>query len=183
VFVVVPDTTMPPIGTGDALPPPGPPSHVPVGVAAWDEPTLPSPRPGDEPLQSQLGRLTTAWRAMVVSTWAAAFVGYMAVWKVSEELGIATWWLGPRSDPQPLAVRLVPFVVTAAFGIVASYNVVRMPVIGLIGAVILAAIAVPDLTRATGLATVEFAIAGAVALVAAASFTGVYRSPRSNDAG
>ncbi len=120
---------------------------------------------------------------MVVTTWIGVFVAYMAVWKASEELGIATWWLGPRSNPQPLIIRLVPFVVAAVFGILASYNVPRMPTIGLVGAAVLAAIAVPDLSRSGGLAAIEFAIAGAVVLVSAASFTGVYRQAGLDDAG
>ena len=120
---------------------------------------------------------------MVVTTWVGVFVAYLAVWKASEELGIATWWLGPRSNPQPVIIRLIPFVVAAAFGILASYNVPRMPIIGLIGAAVLAAIAVPDLSRSTGLAVIEFAIAGAVALVSAASFTGMYRQAGPGDAG
>lgn len=120
---------------------------------------------------------------MVIVTWVGVFTAYLAVWKASEEIGIATWWLGPRSDPQPIAVRLVPFVVTAVFGIVASYNVPRMPVIGLIGSLALAAIAVPDLSRSTGLAVIEFAIAGAVLLVSAASFAGMYRRAGSDAAG
>jgi hypothetical protein len=120
---------------------------------------------------------------MVVTTWVGVFVAYMAVWKASEELGIATWWLGPRSSPQPLVIRLVPFLVTAVFGILASYNVPRLPAIGLLGAAALAAIAVPDLSRSTGLAVVEFAIAGAVVMVSAASFTGIYRRATSDTAG
>jgi hypothetical protein len=120
---------------------------------------------------------------MVVTTWVGAFLAYMAVWKASEELGIATWWLGPRSDPQPILVRLVPFIVIALLGILASYNVRRLPVIGAVGAVALAAIAVPDLSRSVGLATIEFAIAGAALLVSLASFTGTYRAPRSDHAG
>lgn len=120
---------------------------------------------------------------MVVAAWVGVFVAYMAVWKASDELGIATWWLGPRSTPQPMLIRLLPFVVTALFGILASYNVPRMPAIGLLGAAVLAAIAVPDLSRSTGLAVVEFAIAGAAAVVSAAAFTGMYRQPRSDTAG
>jgi hypothetical protein len=120
---------------------------------------------------------------MTVAAWVGAFVAYMAVWKASEELGIATWWLGPRSNPQPLVIRLLPFVVIALFGILASYNVPRMPAIGLLGAAVLVGIAVPDLSRSIGLAAVEFAIAGAVAVVSAASFTGMYRQPRSDAAG
>lgn len=120
---------------------------------------------------------------MVVATWVGVFVAYLAVWKASEEIGIATWWLGARSDPQPTLIRLVPFVVAATFAILASYNVAHMALIGLVGAGALAAIAVPDLSRSTGLAVVEFAIAGAALLVSAASFTGTYRQPSSSDAG
>ena len=120
---------------------------------------------------------------MLVTTWVGVFVAYLAVWKASEEIGIATWWLGARSNPQPLVIRLVPFMVTAVFGILASYNVRRLPIIGLVGAVALIAIAVPDLSRSGGLATIEFAIAGAVLLVSAGSFTGTYRQPRPHHAG
>jgi len=120
---------------------------------------------------------------MVLTTWVGVFVAYLAVWKASEELGIATWWLGPRSNPQPFVIRLVPFVVTAVFGILASYNVRHLPLIGSVGALALAAIAVPDLSLSTGLAVIEFVIAGAVLLVSAASFTGTYRAPSSDHAG
>jgi hypothetical protein len=120
---------------------------------------------------------------MVVATWVGVFVAYSGVWKASEELGLATWWLGPRANPQPVIVRLVPFLVAATFGTLATYNVRRLPVIGLVGAAVLAAIAVPDLSRSTGLATIEFAIAGAVVLVSVASFTGVYRPARSDHGG
>jgi NaMN:DMB phosphoribosyltransferase len=119
---------------------------------------------------------------MVVATWVGVFVAYAAVWKASEELGLATWWLGPRADPQPLIVRLGPFIVAVVFGLLAIYNVRRLPILGLVGAAVLAAIAVPDLWRSIGLATVEFAIAGAVVLVSAASFTGTYRRARSDHA-
>ena len=120
---------------------------------------------------------------IVVATWVGVFVAYMAVWKASAELGIATWWLGPRSGPQPVVVRMIPFVVAATFGILASYNVRRMPVFGLVGSLLLVAIAAPDLSRSTGLAVIEFSIAGAALLVSAASLTGTYRTPRSDDAG
>jgi len=120
---------------------------------------------------------------MLLATWVGVFVAYLAVWKASEELGIATWWLGPRSSPQPVFIRLIPFLVAAVFGILASYNVRRVPVFGLIGASLLATIALPDLSRSTGLAAIEFAIAGAVLLVSLASFTGVYRASRSDDGG
>lgn len=131
----------------------------------------------------RIGQLTPPWRVAVVLTWIGAFLAYLAVWKASEEIGIGTWWLGPRSVPQPVFVRLIPFGVIAVVGILASYNVRRLPWIGLLGAVALAAIAVPDLSRSVGLAVIEFAIAGAVALVSLASFTGTYRAASPDPSG
>ncbi len=182
----MPEPTTP---SGGTLPPPGPPglADTPGSATPWHDPEGPGhstePVAGTMARPPRPGQLTMPWRAMVVATWIGVFVAYMAVWKASEELGIATWWLGPRSSPQPLLIRLVPFFVTAGFGILASYNVRRLPAIGLVGAVVLAGIAVPDLSRSTGLAVIEFTIAGAVLLVSAASFTGMYRRPSSDAAG
>ncbi len=123
------------------------------------------------------GQLTPPWHVATVATWIGVFVAYLAVWKASEEIGLSTWWLGARSDPQPLVIRLIPFFVAALFGILATYNVRRMPWFGIAGAIVLAGIAVPDLARSTGLATVEFTIAAAVLVVSIASLTGTYRAP------
>jgi hypothetical protein len=142
-----------------------PPADVAVSFVA--PPPARRPRPGE---------LSFAWRIALVLTWIGAFLAYMAVWKASEEIGIGTWWLGARSTPQPVVVRLLPFVVIAAFGILAAYNLRRMPWISLFGAAVLAGFAVPDLSRSTGLAVVEFAIAGAVAVVSLAALTGTYRA-------
>ena len=128
-----------------------------------------SPRP------PRAGELTATWRIALIVTWILVFLAYMGVWKASEEVGIGTWWLGPRSSPQPLLVRLVPFFVTAFFGILASYNLRRLPWIGVIGALSLAAIAIPDLSRQAGLALVEFVLAGAVLVVSLAALTGTHR--------
>lgn len=117
-----------------------------------------------------------AWRGALVLTWVLVLLAYMAVWKASEELGIATWWLGPRSNPQPLVIRLVPFIVTAVFGALVSFPLRGLPWISLGGSAVLAAIAVPDFNRIVGLALVELAIAAAVAAVSLASLTGRYRA-------
>ncbi len=177
---LVPDAMTP---SGGTLPPPGPPDFASPRVASTEATATTAPMNGTAGQPPRAGRLAAAWRAVVVASWVGVFIAYMAVWKASEEIGIATWWLGPRSDPQPLLIRLVPFAVAAVFGILATYNVPRMPVIGLAGSVLLAAIAVPDLSRSTGLAVIEFAIAGAALLVSLASFTGTYRRPRSDAAG
>jgi hypothetical protein len=136
-------------------------------------PPIPTVLPSRPP---QPGELTAPWRTAMIVTWVGVFIAYMAVWKASEEIGIATWWLGARSNPQPVYVRIVPFVVSVVFGILSGYNVKKLPWINLGGAGVLALIAVPDLSRSPGLATIEFAIAGAVALVSLGSFTGTYRA-------
>ena len=112
----------------------------------------------------------------MVATWAMVFLSYMAVWKASEELGIGTWWLGPRSNPQPTAVNLIPFVIIVLVGGAASFDIQHLPWIGIGGSAALALIAIPDLSRSTGLAAIEFAIAGAAMIVSLASLTGRYRS-------
>lgn len=146
-------------------------SALPPPVALPPTPELPvgsrRPRPGE---------LTPSWRLALIITWVGVLLAYMAVWKASQEIGIGTWWLGPRSNPQPVVVRLLPLAVATAFIVLAGYHVRRLPWISLGGTVVLAAIAVPDLSRSTGLAIVEFAIAGAVALVSLAATTGTYRA-------
>ncbi len=101
---------------------------------------------------------------------------YSAVWKVSVELGIGTWWLGARSSPQPVPVRLIPFALAIGLGLLSSYGFRRISIINVVGAVALAAIAVPDFSRSVGLAVIELVIAAAMLLIAVASFTGVAKT-------
>jgi len=132
----------------------------------------------DGPVSHPVGRgeLVTSWRFASVAVWMLVVFTYSAMWKTSVELGIGTWWLGPRSSPQPFFVRLIPFAVAIVFGLLSSYPLKRMPVINVCGALAMAAIAVPDFSRSVGLATIELAIAGAVLLVALGSFTGVVKT-------
>ncbi len=147
-------------------------AQPPAGLA----PPAPPPTIESPPAPLRDGQLTAAWRITVTVAWVGAFLAYLGVWKASEEIGIATWWLGPRSNPQPIWIRLVPFAIIAVVGILASYNVGRLPWIGLGGSIALAVIAAGDFSRSGGLATIEFAIAGAVALVSLGSFSGVCRA-------
>lgn len=129
-----------------------------------DEPAL---EPGD---------LVASWRVVIVITWALTVFAYSVVWKTSRELGIGTWWLGARSDPQPLVVNLIPFAVAITFGVIASSRVKGLPRTTVIGAFVLAAIALPDYSRSLGLANLEMVIAGAVLLVGLGAFTGVVKT-------
>jgi hypothetical protein len=120
--------------------------------------------------------LTGGWRLVTAVTWGLVFIAFAAVWKVSRELGLSTWWLGPIGEPQPVFVLLLPFVAPVAM-VVATLNHTRwLPIAGLVASAVTAAVGLGDLDRVLRLAIVELAIAGAAAAVSIASFAGLYRS-------
>ncbi len=151
-----------------------PPSST--GFAPPDGDAAPVPPPPTFAARARPGQLTTAWQIMVAATWAAVFFAFAATWKVSEEIGIGTWWLGPRALPQPLVVSLIPFGLALAMAFAAIYNVARVASISLVGSVGVALIAVFDISRSGGLAAIEFAIAAAAALVSLGARSGTYRT-------
>lgn len=102
---------------------------------------------------------------------------FAAVWGASVQLGLSTWWLGPRADPQPEFIRFSPFIVPVLV-LLATVNQVRwLPWIGLVAAVVTGAFGVGDLGRVNSLAGIELAIAAAAAAGSIASLTGTYRRP------
>jgi hypothetical protein len=146
-----------------SAPPPSPPAASgPAGAVRRRS----APRPG---------QLTPGWRIATGVTWGLVFVAFTAVWKVSRELGLSTWWLGPIGEPQPVFVLLLPFVAPGLVVLATLNNARRLPWAGLLASTVTAAIGVGDLDRVTRLAIVELAIAGAGAAVSIASFSGVYR--------
>ncbi|MEM1332667.1 MAG: hypothetical protein AAGG08_04335, partial [Actinomycetota bacterium] len=88
--------------------------------------------------------LTFGWRALLGLGWTAGFFAYAAVWQASVQLGIATWWLGPRAQPTPALIRLLPFIICLAIGLVVAYGLRRTSEIAIGGSVLLLAGAVPD---------------------------------------
>jgi hypothetical protein len=102
-------------------------------------------------------------------------VAWSGVWKASRELGVATWWLGPDGDPQPLPILLAPFVPPLVMILLALNNVRRLPWYGLAGAAVLAVFGIVDLGYVRRLGVVELAIAGAAAVVSVAGFGHTYR--------
>lgn len=150
----------------------------PVAPVAPVEPepihVLPHPRP------PRPGELSPGWRAVTAGTWIAVLVGLAAVWNTSVQLGLSTWWLGARADPQPAVVKFAPFVAPVLM-LLATVNQVRwLGWYGLAAAAAVGGIAAGDVGRVTPLAVVELAIAGAAALVSIASFTGTYRQAESD---
>jgi hypothetical protein len=115
------------------------------------------------------------WRVATIVTWVLVFVAWSGVWKASRELGVATWWLGPDGDPQPIVVTLLPFVAPLAMVLLALNNIRWLPWYGLAAAAASAVIAIVDLSYVHRLGIVELVIAGAGAAVAVAGFGGMYR--------
>ena len=116
------------------------------------------------------GQLTVGWQVFLAGAWSAAFFAFAAVWKTSEEIGIGTWWLGPRAQPQPTFVRILPFAVTLLLGLLAVYNLRRVAMVSIAASFLLAGMAVFDMSRSGGLAAIEFAIAGSMLLVSIGAF-------------
>jgi hypothetical protein len=110
-----------------------------------------------------------------VVTWIGVVLAFATVWNVSVQLGLSTWWLGPRGQPQPRLVQLTPF-----FGpllmILGTINQVRwLGWFGLLASTVLAGYGVVDIMRIGALGALELLIALAAAAVSIASLTGTYR--------
>ena len=123
-------------------------------------------------------RLTPLWRSLFALAWVGGFFAYAAVWQASTQLGIGTWWIGPRAQPTPSWVRLLPSAITLGMVVLAAYGVRRLPTIGVGASALLLLGAVPDFARSTSLALTEVAIALALMATSAAAFTGLTSSRR-----
>ena len=109
-------------------------------------------------------------------TWIGVIVAFAAVWNTSVQLGLSTWWLGARSQPQPQLVRLSPFVVPALMCIATFNNVRWLAYLGLTAAAATAVFGIGDLGRVAEIAVLELTIAGLAATVSIASLSGTYRA-------
>jgi hypothetical protein len=127
------------------------------------------------PAVPRAGQLTTGWRYATGGIWFLVFVAYCGVWKASRELGLATWWLGPVSEPQPIFVMLLPLLGPAVMVMATLSNARRLPWFGLVASAFALLVALPDLGRVRRLGIAEVAIAVAGALVSVAAFSGTYR--------
>ena len=114
---------------------------------------------------------------MLGASWTLAFFAYAAVWQASVQIGIGTWWLGPRAQPTEVYIRIIPFVLPLGVALLLVYDVPRPALVSAVAALASALIAVPDLGRTTSLGLLELAIAGLLLLVSAAATTGRYRAP------
>lgn len=123
------------------------------------------------------GELTPAWRIVTALTWIGVVLAFSAVWNASVQLGLSTWWLGPRGDPQPRVIQLSPFLAPLVMVLATINNARWLGWHGLAASGVLVAVGIGDLGRVNSIALTELAIAGAAAALSLASLTGTYRSP------
>jgi hypothetical protein len=121
------------------------------------------------------GELSSKWRLVTALTWIAVVVALGSVWSVSDQLGLSTWWLGPRGEPRPRVVQLLPFVPAVAMLLGAINHVRRLALWGVLAAVAVIAIGIVDLGYVARLGWIEIAIGGAAGAVSLASRSGTFR--------
>ncbi|MFK8023117.1 MAG: hypothetical protein AB8G26_04050 [Ilumatobacter sp.] len=161
-----------------SLPPPDPTTRatnqlpVPVAPNPTSAPPPPPPNAGQQLAESG------GWRLALGVTWVLAFFAYASVWQASVEIGIRTWWVGPRAQPTPTIVRFIPFLLCIVMTTLMITLHRRIAIVSAAGAVAAAAIAIPDFDRTTSLGVVEVAIAALILLVSASAYAGRYRPTR-----
>jgi len=120
-------------------------------------------------------RLTPLWRSLLALAWICGFFAYAAIWQASTQLGIGTWWIGPRAQPTSLLVRLLPSAITLGVVVLTAYGLRRLPALGVGAAALLLVGALPDFPRSTSLALTEVTVALTLMATSAAAFTGLAR--------
>lgn len=139
---------------------------------AFAPPTGPA-QPAPAPMRA--GHLTNGWRIVTACAWIGVIVSFASIWNTSVQLGLSTWWLGPRGDPQPRLLRLSPFLVPLLMVIATLNNVRWVGRIGIGAAAATAAFGIGDIGRVGRLAALELLVAGLVGAVSIASLSGTYR--------
>lgn len=145
--------------------------------------SFPPPTPVDRgaPEDPMSGHLTPGWSILFALGWAGVGAGMAGVWRASWQLGLPTWWLAPGT--------LRPFTTTLAMAapitlVIASLRRVRwLPWLGIVGAVVVGAIALGDAARVPRLAVAEAVLAVAGLLISLAALAGIERFPQADDDG
>ncbi len=121
------------------------------------------------------GDLTPGWRLVFGLGWLTVIVAMASTWNVSRQLGLATWWIGPPAQPTNVAVRMIPFV-PAVLLLLGTFNRARyLPYAGIVGGFGIAAVSIPDFSRATRLGLLELVIGVAAIAMSAGAIVGLYR--------
>jgi hypothetical protein len=109
--------------------------------------------------------------------WVGGILGYSTIWAVSRQIGLPTWWLGPRSAPTPFPVVSLPFLLPAFVLIGLALNLKKIAVFSLIAALLTLGIAAGDANSQPGLAWAQVAISVGLVSTSLAALIGG-RSPR-----
>ena len=139
-----------------------------------DEPPRPLPRPQRQPV-ARPGQLTAGWGTAFWFVWAGAAGAFAAVWVSSRTVGLATWWLGPETEPRPVFVTLLPFVLPLALAAAAFAHARYLPWFGMAAAALQSVFGFGDLGTVQHLALVELLIAAGAFLLSVASLAGMFR--------
>jgi len=115
------------------------------------------------------------WRLTLVVAWIAVAVAIGSIWKTSDQLGLSTWWIGPRGEQQPRVVQLLPFLPALVMVIAVINNARRLPLLGAIASTLTMAVGVVDLWYFAKLGAVEIAVGVAAGAISLASAAGVFR--------
>jgi hypothetical protein len=123
------------------------------------------------------GELTRPWQVATVAMWALTMLAFVGIWKAGRELGLATWWKGPESEPQPFFVMLVPFYLPSIVGVAALSNSRWVPWLGVVAGVATALVGLRDIDDVARFGVVELAVGVAGIVFSLASLSGRYRRP------
>ncbi len=107
--------------------------------------------------------------------WIGVTMALAAVWNASVQIGLSTWWLGPRATPRPLPIRLAPFVAPVLMVLGTVNNIRWLGWFGLGASAVIAGIGLVDLGYVSSLAVVELITAAAGAGLSLAALSGTYR--------
>ena len=121
------------------------------------------------------GELTPRWRLAQAVTWIGVAVAIGSIWKTTDQLGMSTWWLGPRGEPRPAVVQVLPFVPALVMILLAINHVRHLAWWSLGASALVVAVGVVDLGYKPAIGMLEIAVGAAATLVSLASFAGSYR--------
>jgi NADH:ubiquinone oxidoreductase subunit 3 (subunit A) len=110
--------------------------------------------------------------------WVGGILGYSTVWLVSRQIGLPTWWLGPRSQPTPLYIVALPFVLPVLMLLAISLNLKRLGLYGVVAACATVVIAAGDAQTQPGLAIIQLAVSAGLLCTSLATLIASSR-PRS----
>lgn len=130
-------------------------------------PAAPTPRAGE---------LTRRWTTIFWIGWLLIAASFVAIWVSSAKVGLATWWLGPTTEPRFILINLLPFIAPLGLAVAALMRARRLPWWGVGGAAVTAVIAAFDISDVPGYAIIEFGLAAAGLLVSLACLGGMYRT-------